>query len=71
MKRRKVESSMITSWGYLSGKKVLEVRFKGGGVYQYGNVTLSEWDELKNASSKGSIFHILIRGKKPEIHLFG
>ncbi|MBA7540511.1 hypothetical protein ES705_32810 [subsurface metagenome] len=38
MKRKQVESSNLASVGYDADKKILEIEFNHGGVYQYFNV---------------------------------
>jgi hypothetical protein len=67
MHRIPVESSMIDSIGY--EKKVLEVRFCNGGLYQYLDVPESLLAGLMRASSKGRFFNQEIRGRYPAIRL--
>jgi hypothetical protein len=38
MERTAVESSQLVSVGYNAEKQILEIEFKGGGVYQYFDV---------------------------------
>lgn len=61
MKRIEVESSMLASIGYDSKKKILEVEFNHGGVYQYFDVSKRVYDELMSADSHGSYFYHNIR----------
>jgi hypothetical protein len=56
MKREKVESSNLASVGYDSKKKILEVEFNHGGIYQYFDVPESEYNKLMKASSHGKYF---------------
>lgn len=67
MHRIPVESSMIDSIGY--EKKVLEVRFRNGGLYQYLDVPEPVLAQLMRASSKGSFFNEQIRGRYPTVRL--
>jgi hypothetical protein len=67
MHRIPVESSMIDSIGY--EKKVLEVRFCNGGLYQYLDVPEPALARLMRASSKGRFFNQEIRGRYPAIRL--
>lgn len=53
MKRKPVESSMISSVGYDPVAGLLEVEFNSGGVYQYGEVSEQTYRELMSAESKG------------------
>lgn len=52
MQRQYVSSSRITSVGWANN--TLEVEFKNGQLYQYHNVTLSEYQNFMNSSSLGS-----------------
>ena len=67
MHRIPVESSTIDSIGY--EKKVLEVRFCNGGLYQYLDVPEPVLARLMRASSKGRFFNREIRGRYPAIRL--
>jgi hypothetical protein len=53
MDRVAVESSNVKSIGYDPAEKLLEVEFKGGGVYQFGPVPSEEHQALMVAKSKG------------------
>ena len=46
-------SSNIAALGYDAPSKTLQVNFKGGGRYQYQNVTPEMWAALNEAESKG------------------
>lgn len=52
MYRQPVSSSRISSIGWEND--VLEVQFHNGAVYQYYNVSRSEYQNFMNASSLGS-----------------
>jgi len=56
MKRSKVDSSNLASVGYDSAKKILEIEFNHGGVYQYFDVPQDAYDELMAADSHGRYF---------------
>lgn len=49
-----VDSSNLDAIRYLTDQSILEIRFKDGSVYQYSDVPQYEYDELLNASSKGT-----------------
>ena len=49
-----VVSSSVESIGYSEEIQILKVKFLRGGVYEYKNVPLMEFEQLKNASSVGS-----------------
>lgn len=61
MHRLPVESSSIDSVGY--EKKVLEVSFRNGGLYQYFDVPEELLVMLLQADSKGRFFNQNIRGR--------
>lgn len=61
MKRQKVNSSNLASIGYDKEKEILEIEFNHGGVYQYFDVPIEEYEALMNADSHGSYFHHNIR----------
>lgn len=57
MIRQRVFSSRISSVGW--NNNVLEVEFKNGAVYQYYNVTHSEYLHFINSSSLGRAISII------------
>jgi hypothetical protein len=59
MRRKAVESSSLDSVGYEAG--VLEIRFRGGGVYRYFEVPARVHRDLMAARSKGRFFNERIR----------
>ena len=62
MERILVEnSSNIISAGYDEVNHILEIEFKGGGVYKYLDVPLDVFDSFMNSGSKGGFFHQGIR----------
>ena len=56
MKRLDVDSSMLKSVGYDEKKKILEVEFNHGGIYEYYDVEKETFDDLMNADSVGRYF---------------
>lgn len=63
MKRRAVESSVISSIGYAPETAVLEIEFLGGGTYRYYAVPPSAHRALMDADSKGRAFIDFIRDR--------
>lgn len=61
MKRIPVSSSNIASIGYDPDRRVLEIEFLNGSVYQYFGVPESLYRGLMNASSHGSYFDSYIK----------
>lgn len=65
VRRKRVESSVLTSVGYDPGKGVLEVEFAGGRVYRYFVVPATVYRELMEAGSLGRYFNEFVRDKYP------
>lgn len=63
MNRITVSSSNLVSVGYDADTKTLEVEFRENRVYQYAQVPQNAYDDLMNASSRGSHFSRHIRDK--------
>lgn len=53
MERTPIESRTAASVAYDEARRVLEVEYRGGGVYQYLHVPPVEWENLMRAASKG------------------
>lgn len=69
MQRTKVDSSNIDSVGFDAGPPaVMEIAFKGGGVYQYTSdddaVVRAHHEDLMKAESKGRHFTAHVRRDK-------
>lgn len=62
MEREAVKSSQILSVGYDPTAALLEVEFKGGGVYQYLNVPAEVARDMRFSDSIGSYFRANVRG---------
>jgi hypothetical protein len=63
----KVESTVITSFGYDRHDRKLSVTFASGAVYEYGSVPASVYREFAASESKGRFFAKRLRGKYPFI----
>ena len=61
MHRTSVSSSNLASVGYDPDRRVLEVAFNHGGVYQYSGVPKSLYDGLMSATSHGSYFDAFVK----------
>ncbi len=51
-----VESSMIHAAGYDAEKRVLEIIFNSGGIYEYVDVPPDVYQSFLNTESKGNYF---------------
>ena len=60
-----VGSSNVDSIGYDEDSQILRVRFKNGSVYEYMNVSVVEFEQLRLASSVGSYLNRNIKGNYP------
>ncbi|TVR84804.1 MAG: KTSC domain-containing protein [Rhodospirillales bacterium] len=63
MRRQPVTSSNIAEIGYDEASRTLEVLFRNGGLYQYFDVPLAEYQSLMNASSHGQYLNAQIKGR--------
>jgi hypothetical protein len=61
MKRDTVTSSNLRSVGYDKAKKVLEVEFRTGAIYQYEDVPEAIYTQLLRAPSHGEFFSRYVR----------
>lgn len=61
MKRENVSSSNLASVGYDEENEILEIEFNHGGIYQYFNVPINEYEALMSAVSHGKYFAANIR----------
>ena len=68
--RQRVESSSLTSVGYETGSRTLEVAFRKGGVYRYFGVPASVHEALMEAPSKGRFFVAQVRDCFPFARVF-
>lgn len=65
MLRDPVASSNIASVGYDEPTQTLEIEFTNGTVYQYYNVDLALFEQLKMAGSKGAFLNAYIKNAYP------
>ena len=61
MERQPVKSTNVESVGYDKEEKVLEVKFKSGGVYQYAGVQPEMYADLLKAESVGRFVSQVVR----------
>jgi hypothetical protein len=61
VRRERLDSSSVASVGYDAAAQVLEVEFRNGGVYQYLDVPGDEYDEFREADSKGRFLNTEIK----------
>jgi hypothetical protein len=62
MKRNAVDSSMMASVGYSTRRRILEIEFQTGDIYQYLDVPFAVYRALLAAPSKGRFFHANLDG---------
>lgn len=63
MQRHPVLSRSLKSVGYDASMLLLEIEFRGGGVYQYVGVPQLIHDQLLSALSKGRFFNSHIKAR--------
>jgi KTSC domain len=61
VQRVPVESTSVASVGYDPERRVLEIEFRSGSVYQYSQVPQRVHERLMSASSKGRYLVYAIR----------
>jgi len=54
----------MRSVGYEAKSRILEIEFDSGAVYQYWDVPLRTYEELRAAGSKGRYFNSEIRAPR-------
>ena len=65
MERVRVSSSNLREVGYDPETHILQIKFKGGSLYQYSGVPPHIHDGLMNAGSHGKYFSAHIRDRYP------
>ena len=65
MERYPVQSEALASLGYDPGRRVLEVEFASGRIYQYFGVPPREVQRLVDAPSRGAYFSRCVRDRYP------
>lgn len=63
MKRVAVDSTSVASVGYDEGDHVLEIEFRGGGVYRYRHVPAAVHRLLLQAPSIGEFVNRIVKPK--------
>ena len=58
---RDVDSAVIKDSGYAPLSNTLEIQFQNGSIYQYFDVPLQVYEDLKAASSQGQFFNANVR----------
>ena len=58
-----VRSTMAKSLGYDEDRKLLQVEFQSGVVYQYQDVDEETWDAFQSSKSPGKFFNRKIKGR--------
>ncbi|WP_303315699.1 KTSC domain-containing protein [Flavivirga abyssicola] len=68
VKRKKIESSILTSIGYDYENKILEIELnKNNQIRQYHDFPEVIWNEFENTDSKGRYFLKYIKNKYSEL----
>lgn len=62
MRREPVSSSNVAEVGYDERKRVLEVKYKHGGLYQYFEVPSIIYSDLLQAASVGKFVNANVKG---------
>jgi hypothetical protein len=60
-----VDSSSISSIGYLNNDGILEIEFRNGSIYRLFLVPATVWADLLQSESKGAFFNRFIRDRYP------
>lgn len=58
----KHSSTAISQSGYDPEQREMYIKFKGGQIYAYQNVTQATYDNFLDSESKGGYFNANIRG---------
>ena len=61
MKRRRVESTCVRGYGYDENKRVFEIEYPSGEVYDYMAVPPSVYRAFVRANSKGEFVNFKIK----------
>lgn len=65
MKREPLDSSSLASAGYDAARRVMEVEFLNGGVYEYGEMPEEVYHDFLAAESKGVFLNRVIKPNHP------
>jgi hypothetical protein len=58
-----MQSSVVAAMEYNDEAQILRITYTSGAVYDYRNVPLDVFEEMKDADSKGSFLNYKIKGK--------
>lgn len=64
MEMHNVSSKTIQAVGYDANSQILQIKFRGGGLYRYFGVPVSVFDSFINAESLGRYYNKFIRGTR-------
>jgi hypothetical protein len=57
-----ISSTMASAVGYDKQRKILQIEFNSGSVYQYADVEMETWQRFLESDSKGKFFNKEIKG---------
>lgn len=57
-----INSTMASAVGYDGQRKILQIEFNSGSVYQYADVERETWERFLASNSKGKFFNKEIKG---------
>lgn len=60
-----ISSTMASAVGYDKQRKILQIEFNSGSVYQYADVEMETWERFLASNSKGKFFNKEIKGHYP------
>jgi hypothetical protein len=69
MVRKAADSTTMRSVGYQAQRRILEIEFDSGAVYQYLGVPARIYEELLTSESKGRYFNSEIRDVYPYVQV--
>lgn len=69
MQRSELNSTSLKGATYCFQEAFLELEFQSGGIYRFGGVPESIYQELLRAESKGVYFNHHIRNRFPSIKM--
>ena len=67
--RSSVSSSHLASIGHDPASGTLEVEFRNGAVWRYGDVSEPEYEDLLRSASRGRAFVRVIRSRKKGVRV--
>ncbi len=62
IRMKSVQSNDIAAIGYDAETETLRIEFHSGGIYEYDDFPLVEWERFEATDSYGRHFHRAIRG---------